>query len=239
MHLEIMSQIYTPKKITSIEQLISDVHGYNINSQSRELYLHGHLDVYDDEEPGVEYRMATGFIKNVHILYSQSNKNILIHMHTIGGNWSDGMAMFNTIRILKCPITILSYAQASSMSGILLQGADKRVLMPDCEFMIHHGSISVSDNTTAVKSAIDQNERACKRMLQVFAQRAVHGKYFKDRNYNIKKTIGFIDSKIKQNVDWYLSAEEAVYYGFADGVLGEKGFELNKIRTGRKKTDFN
>lgn len=231
--------ISTPKKITSVEQLISDVHSYNINNNSRELYLHGHVDT-ENEEPGVDYRMSTNFIKNLHILESQSNKNILVHMHTIGGSWTDGMAVFNSIRLSKCHITILAYAQASSMSGIVLQAADKRVLMPDCEFMIHHGSISVEDNTMAAKSAIDQNEKNCKRMLQIFAQRAFSGKYFADRSFGIKKTMSFIDSKIKQNSDWYLEAEEAIYYGFADGILGKKGFEsTTKIRTGRKRTDFN
>lgn len=231
--------ISTPKKVTSVEQLISDVHSYNINNNSRELYLHGYVDT-ENEEPGVDYRMSTNFIKNLHILESQSNKNILVHMHTIGGSWTDGMAVFNSIRLSKCPITILAYAQASSMSGIVLQAADKRVLMPDCEFMIHHGSIALDDNTVAVKSAVDQNEKYCKRMLQVFAQRAVSGKYFTDRSYGIKKTMGFIDSKIRQNSDWYLEAEEAIYYGFADGILGQKGFEsIVKIRTGRKRTDFN
>ena len=234
-----MSYILTPKNVQSVEQLISDVHSHNINNHSRELYLHGHLDVYEGEEPGVDYRMATNFIKNLHILQSQSNKNILIHMHTIGGSWSDGMAMFNSIRATKCPVSILSYAQASSMSGVMLQAADKRVVMPDCDLMIHHGSISVEDHSAAVKSAIDQNEKYCKRMLQVFAQRAVEGAYFKDRNYGIRKTMSFIDAKLKQNLDWYLNPEEAIYYGFADGILGEKGFEdFNKIRTGRKKYNF-
>lgn len=233
-----MSQNFTPKKIT-IEQLVSDIHGHNLNHQNREIYLHGYLDVYEEEEPGVDYRMATAFIKNLHILEAQSHQNILIHMHTIGGNWADGMAMFNSIRFVRSPITILSYAQASSMSGIILQSADKRILMPDCEIMIHHGSLDISDNTMAVKSAVEQNEKNCKRMLQIFAQRAVFGKYFTDRNYGVKKTMSFIDGKIKQSSDWYLSAEEAVYYGFADGVLGEKGFEtISKIRSGRKKLDF-
>jgi ATP-dependent Clp protease protease subunit len=233
-----MTQFY-PKKVTSIEQLISDVHNHNINNQSRELYLHGHIDSYE-EEPGVDYRMSTSFIKNIHLLQSQSSKNILVHMHTIGGSWHDGMAMFNSMRFSKCPITILAYAQASSMSGVVLQAADKRILTPDCELMIHHGSISLDDNTMAVKSAVDQNEKYCKRMLQIFAQRAILGKYFKDRNYGIKKTMSFIDSKIRQSSDWYLSAEESVYYGFSDGILGDKGFEsLSKIRSGRKKNDFN
>jgi len=221
------------KKNISVEQLISEIHNHHINHLNREIYLHGYIDA--DEEPGVDYRMATSFIKNLHILSLQNNQNILIHMHTIGGNWSDGMAIYNAIQFCKSFITIVGYAQASSMSGIVFQSSDRRVLMPDCDIMIHHGSIALDDNTMAVKSAVDQNERFCKRMLEIFAQKAIKGRYFKDRKYSLKRTMTFIDHKIKQAGDWYLSPEEAVYYGFADGILGEKGFEtIEKIRSGRK-----
>lgn len=221
------------KKNISVEQLISEIHNHHINHLNREIYLHGYIDA--DEEPGVDYRMATSFIKNLHILSLQNNQNILIHMHTIGGNWSDGMAIYNAIQFCKSFVTIVGYAQASSMSGIVFQAADRRVLMPDCDIMIHHGSIALDDNTMAVKSAVDQNERFCKRMLEIFAQKAIKGRYFKDRKYSLKRTMTFIDQKIKQAGDWYLSPEEAVYYGFADGILGEKGFEtIEKVRSGRK-----
>lgn len=221
-------------KHVSAEQLISEIHNHHVNHLSREIYLHGYADA--DEEPGVEYRMATSFVKNMHILDAQGSRNILVHMHTIGGNWSDGMAIFNTIQTSKSPVTILGYAQASSMSGIVFQAADKRVLMPDCEMMIHHGSVAISDTSMAVKSAIDQNEKFCRRMLQIFAERAVTGKYFKERKYSLKKIMTFMDQKIRQNGDWFLMPDEAVYYGFADGIYGEKNFETQtKIRVGRKR----
>jgi ATP-dependent Clp protease protease subunit len=227
-----MSQI--SKRSVSVEQLISEIHDHHINHLNREIYLHGYVDA--EEEPGVEYRMATSFVKNLHILEAQNAQNILVHMHTIGGNWSDGMAIFNAIRLSRAPVTILGYAQASSMSGIVFQAADKRVLMPDCDMMIHHGSIELNDNTMAVSSAVDQNNRFCRRMLEIFAQRAVDGKYFKDRKFSSRKVMNFMDAKIKQLSDWYLTAEEAVYYGFADGILGEKGFEnATKIRAARKR----
>ena len=223
------------KKSFSVEQLISEIHEHHINHLNREIYLHGHVDA--TEEPGVEYRMATGFVKNLHILELQNAQNVLVHMHTIGGNWSDGMAIFNSIRLARSPVTILGYAQASSMSGIVFQAADKRVLMPDCEIMIHHGSIALDDSTMAVKSAVDQNSKYCQRMLQIFADRAVSALYFKERKYSVRKVMTFIDQKIKQAGDWYLMPDEAVYYGFADGILGEKGFEtITKIRSGRKKS---
>jgi ATP-dependent protease ClpP protease subunit len=220
------------RKQDDLPQLVSDVHSYNINYQTREIYLHGR---YADEEPGVDYRMATTFVKNLHILSEQDKKNILVHMHTIGGEWGDGMAMFWAIRFAKSVVNMIAYAQASSMSGILLQAADKRILMPDCDFMIHHGSISLDDNSMAVKSAVDNNERLCKRMLQIFAERAIMGRYFQERDYSLAKVRSYLDRKIKDKSDWYLSPNEAVDFGFADGVLGEKGFEtIEKCRTGRK-----
>lgn len=226
-----------PRRKDAFEQLISDIHSFNINHYTREIYLHGAYNGnYAEEEPGVEYRMATSFVKNINVLEAQSNrKSILVHMHTIGGNWGDGMAIFNSIRAVRSPVTILGYAQASSMSGVILQAADKRVLMPDCEFMIHHGSISVSNNSMAAKSAIDSNERACLKMLQIFAERAVIGPFFQEKGWSVDRIISWMDKKIRHHSDWYLTAEEAIYYGLADGILGSTGFEtFDKIRARKK-----
>jgi len=227
----------TIKRKSELEQLINDIHSYGINYHTRELYLHGNYvgSTDTDSEPGVEYRMATTFVKNAHILEGQSQSNILVHMHSIGGEWRDGMAIFNTIRFIKSPVTIIAYGEATSASGIVLQAADNRVLMPDTEFMIHHGSISLEDSSAAVKSAVDVNERLCKRMLSIFAKRSICGEYFTSKQYNLNKIMAFIDRKIHKHGDWYLSSEEAVYYGFADGVLGEKGFETTaKVRNPNK-----
>lgn len=217
---------------TELEQLISDVHAHCINVRSSEIYLHGaYARDCEDNDPGIDYQNATTLIKNIHILNSQGHNNILIHMHSPGGGWYDGMAMFNAIRSSKIPITILAYGRASSMSGILLQAADKRVLMPDCEFMIHHGFVGFVTNSIAAKSIIDANERSCKRMLQIFARRAKKGKFFGQRKYSETAIMGFIDRKIRNKSDWYFSAEEAVEFGLCDGILGQRGYEtLDKVR---------
>jgi ATP-dependent protease ClpP protease subunit len=220
-------------KPDQIPQLVSDIHSYNINYQTREIYLHGR---YADDEPGVDFRMATTFIKNIHILDGLETKNILVHLHdNVGGQWGDGMAMFWAIRNAKSPVTILAHAAACSIAGVVLQAADKRILLPDCDFMIHHGYITIDANSMAAKSQIDANERLCKRMLHIFAERAVIGKYFRERDYNLSQIKSFIDRKIKTKSDWYLTAEEALDFGFCDGVLGEEKFEtIEKCRVGRK-----
>lgn len=217
------------KKKTELEQLISDIHSHGINYHTRELYLHG------QEEDGVEFKMAINFIKNLHVLSRQGMDNILVHMHSAGGSWNDGMAIYNAITFAVAPVAILGYSQASSMSGIILQAADRRVIMPDCEFLIHHGSLAVDGNSTAVESSVEFNKKAGKRMLTVFARRAKVGKFFTERNYSESKIRAYIDRKIKDKSDWFMSAEEAVYYGFADFVLGDKGCEtIEKVRVDKK-----
>ena len=63
---------------------ISDVHTYGLDVKSREIYLHGYVS-HCDEDPGVDYRMASIFIKNIRILESVNHDAVFIHMHSVGG----------------------------------------------------------------------------------------------------------------------------------------------------------
>ena len=44
------------------ETLKNDIHTYGLNTDTREIYLHGHYGQGEEEEPGIEFRMATTFI---------------------------------------------------------------------------------------------------------------------------------------------------------------------------------
>ena len=99
------------------------VHDYGLCINSREIYLHSYIGESEDE-PGVDYRMAVRFQKNLNILSRVSEEPILIHMHTIGGCWPDGMGIYDAIKFSPCHITILCYGSVSSMSSVILQSAD-------------------------------------------------------------------------------------------------------------------
>ena len=216
------------------KQLLQDIHQHHINIQNREIYLHGNYS-YDSEEPCIEYRMATTFIKNLQLLDGINNNGIIVHMHTGGGDWLDGMAIYNAVRFAKSPITFITYGRATSMSGVILQAADLRILTEDSEIMLHHGSIGVDGNSISVKSAIETNEANCKRMLELFALRAVRANYFKEKDYTTQQIVKYINKKLEQKSDWYLSAKEAIHYGFADGILGEGKYNnLDKLRYDKK-----
>ena len=68
-------------------------------------------------------------------------------------------------------------------------------------------------------------------MLEIYTNRCKNGKYFKNKKMYGKRITDYISKKMAEKTDWILSAEEAVYYGFADGILGTKGFKtIDSIR---------
>ena len=217
----------------NIRQSLADIHAYNINVGNREIYLHSYYSELKDGEPGVEFRQATTFIKNLHLLDQEPFDPILIHLHCIGGCWYNGMAIFNVIQGSKSAITMLAYSQASSMSGILLQAPSVRLMMPDCHFMMHQGADGVYTHPFAVKSNADFVMKGCNRMLQVYAERAIVGEFFKKKkSCTVQYVYKFFDNKIKEKVDWYLTADEAMYYGLCDGILGSKQYpDVHSLRS--------
>ena len=215
------------------DSLINEIHSYGLNSAAGEIYLHGFFS-NAEEEPGVDYRMATTFIKNLHIIQNiEPNKEVLIHMHTIGGSWQDGMAIYNSILLCPSHVTTVAYSTASSMSSVILQASDLRLAMPDTDCLIHFGSVFAEGNSLAVISAVDHEKKLNSRMLDIYTDRCIKGKFFNQHYKSLTrdKVKSYIAKKLKNKVDWLLSAEEAVFYGFADGIIGEKGYEnIQSIR---------
>lgn len=203
---------------------IADIHTYGIDIKNREIYLHSYV-ANSEEDPGVDYRMASTFIKNLRMLDSINQYPILVHMHSIGGSWNDGMAIYDAIITSKSYVTIVAYGQAESMSSIVLQAGDKRIMAPNSYFMCHFGSIACNGNYLDIHNAIAQEKKATDIMLDIYVEAAVRGKYFKETmtKPSQAKIRNFIKRKMK-NGDWYLSANETVYYGFADGVLSTRKY---------------
>lgn len=208
----------------SQQDTLHDIHNYCVNTKTREIFLHNHYGL-SEENPGVEYRMSNTFIKNVRTLDNDNNKPILIHMHSIGGEWSDGMAIYDSIQMSRSNICIVAYGQVESMSSIILQAADQRIITPNTYFMSHNGSTSVAGSYNDVQNWVKYEKHLNQIMIEIYASRCIKGKFFKE-NYN-KPTLQLVKNYLSKqllNGDWYINAEEAVYYGFADGVLGSRKY---------------
>lgn len=211
-----------------VSGLIYDCQEYCINVDTREIWLH---DYNDSEEPGIDHRMSTKFIKNLSILNGFNCKPIIIHMVTGGGCQIHGMAIYDAIKQSVAPIGIIAHGQASSMGTVILQAADIRVLMPNCLFMIHYGNTSLNSNCVSAISELNQLSKDMDTMISIYLERCSNSDYFAD--YSEKEIKSLLDQYLRHAQEWYLTAREAISYGFADAIYGDENFEnIDVIKEG-------
>ena len=207
----------------SLEQKLSNIHHYGIDPENREIYLHSYIAEGEDEG-GVDYRSAINFEKNLRYLNTLSNDPILVHMHMPGGDWSDCLGIYDAITHSSSPIACLAYAKAESASGIIFQAADIRILMPNAYMLIHYGSLSLDGEHKAAMSNIKWNEKEALKMIDIFSEKSTLSPMAKEKSWKKSMVKKHIISQLSNKSDWILTAEEAVYYGFADGVFGTSPF---------------
>lgn len=211
------------KQINPEHETLYSIHNYNVDINNREIYLHSYID--GDEEGGVDYRSATLLEKNLRYLNLLSLEPILIHMHLPGGDWQDCLGMYDAIKFSKAKVIILAYAKVESSSSVLLQSADLRILMPNTNVLIHYGSFSLDgEHSKAAASSIQWNERECDKMIDIFTDRCMNSSICVEKNWKKMMAKKHIVSQLANKCDWILTAQEAVDYGFADGILGTKKF---------------
>lgn len=192
----------------------NSIHEFGINPSTREIWL----SPINNGEDDVDAQLAERLIKNIRILESANDKPILIHMACGGGDISYGLAIYDAIERSQCYITILVYGLASSMSSVILQGADYRVLMPHSHVFIHDVDISTNGSINAVRSDVSQWNTDNNRIYDIYTERCQNGSYFKERNYNRSKIKAYLRRKGQSG--YFLMPSEAVEIGLADSILG-------------------
>lgn len=212
----------------SIEQRLANLHNYGIDIDNREIFLHSYFTEGDDES-GIDYRSAVNFEKNLRFLDSISSDPILIHMHSPGGDWSDCLGIYDSILQCNSPVGCIAYSKAESASGIIFQAADLRILMPNSYMLIHYGSLSLDGEHKAAMSNIQWNEKEAKKMLDIFTEKSSTSPMAKEKEWKKSAVKKHITAQLSNKSDWILTAEEAVYYGFADGVFGETPFSTIEV----------
>ena len=212
------------QNINSIDSELQTLHSYNVDIKNREVYLHSYMSD-SDIEPGVDYRTAVNFEKNLRYLNLLSNDPILVHMHLPGGDWEDCMAIYDTIQKSKSKITILAYGKVQSASSVILQAPNLRIIMPNVNILIHYGSISLdSEHSKAAASSLRWNEKECDKMIDIFVDRCMQSSLAKEKNWKRMMAKKHIQSQLASQCDWILTAQEALHYGFVDAIIGEKKY---------------
>ena len=135
-------------------------------------------------------------------------KPITFYINSPGGSITAGMAVFDTMKLITSPITVVVTGMAASMGSILLSGAPKgnRYLYPHSRVLIHQPLIS----GRMVGPASDINIQA-KEMEKLRAE----------LNQILADASGQPLERINRDTDrdFYLNAQEAIAYGLADKIV--------------------
>lgn len=205
------------------EDPIFHLHEYDIDVASRHIYLmgidRGYEAITDAEgsEPGVDYVMANRFIRNLNICMRSSKDPIVIHMKTCGGDWVEGMAIYDAIKACPNPVTILAYGHARSMSSIILQAANKRVMMPNSYFMYHDGTIGQYGTWKQFYSNAEFFKGTREIMLDIYARAMQLNGEFKSKPLATIKT--YLSQEMDKKEDVFLTAKGAVRKNLADEIF--------------------
>lgn len=202
------------------EDPVWHLHEYDIDLQSNHIYILG-SETYateDTAEPGVEYRMANRFIKNMNLcMRVNPDRPIVCHLKTCGGDWTEGMAIYDAIKSCPFPVTVLNYTHARSMSSLIFQAANKRVMMPHSYFLFHEGTLGYEGTYKTVMSSVEFDKKGRESMVDIYEEVLKRGGQFSKRS---KKWIrNWINTQMDKKEDVYLDAKEAVKIGFADSVF--------------------
>lgn len=206
-------------KRSSFSSMVEEAHSHGIIIDKREIFIHGSYSP-DDGDPGVDWRMANTFVKNIKILENISSDDIYIHQMSIGGDEEAGYMMYDAIKNSKCHVTICTHGVAASMGSIVPQAADHRITMPNCCWLIHRGTTGIGPHLTRkqAKSWSAWEDFCDKRMVEIYTEKCKSSNYYKDKKESQVRSD--IKRKLDMKGDWFLTPDQAVHYGFADTVEG-------------------
>lgn len=88
----------------------------------------------------IEDDMANAIIAQLLFLQAQdSEKEVSMYINSPGGSVTAGLAILDTMKMVKCPVATYCVGQASSMGAILLAAGEKgrRYALPHARIMVH------------------------------------------------------------------------------------------------------
>ena len=138
----------------------------------------------------------------------KSGEEIKFYINSPGGVITSGMVMYDTIRMLKSPVSTICMGLAASMGSILLSGGvkGKRYIYPHGEVMIHQPSLGgyIQGVSTDLEIQANQTKKVKEIGAKILAE-------------NCGKTMEQIMNDFDR--DYWMDAQEAIEYGIVDAVV--------------------
>jgi ATP-dependent Clp protease protease subunit len=133
-------------------------------------------------------------------------KDIAFYINSPGGVVSAGLAIYDTMQYVRCPVSTVCIGQAASMGSLLLcAGAKgKRYALPNARVMVHQPSGGAQGQAADIEIQAREILTLRSRLNEIY-------------NRHTGQPIEAIEAKLER--DSYMSAEEARVFGLVDEVV--------------------
>lgn len=178
---------------------IAAYHDYDVHIPTRTVYLGSQVHAEGNEEPGVDYVVASKLSKNMHILNTLSDDPIKVIVNSIGGDFYHMLAIYGSVKRSKAHVTMLVEGIAASAGCVILQAADSRQVDERARLMIHYVQGTYDAETEALNTIMED--------IFLLRIREKHPKFHRE--------------KLKQMMtkETWLDAHQACALGLADEVV--------------------
>lgn len=154
--------------------------------------------------------LANSVIAQLLFLASQDpKKDIQLYVNTPGGSVTAGLAIYDTMQYIKCPVATFCFGLAGSMGAVLLAAGEKgkRFALPNTEILLHQVAGGATGAAIEIEITAKQIIKIKNKLNQILA-----------------KHTGQPLEKVEKDTDrdFYLSAEEAKDYGIIDQIIKTK-----------------
>jgi ATP-dependent Clp protease, protease subunit len=135
-----------------------------------------------------------------------AKKDINIYINSPGGSVTAGLAIYDTMQFVTCPVNTYCMGLAASMGAVLLCAGHKgrRYALPNSDIMIHQVSGGAQGQASDVERQVEFMFKLKKRLNKIIS-------------YHTGQPIEQVERDADR--DYYMTAEEAKNYGLVDEVV--------------------
>ena len=158
---------------------------------------------------GEEINETTASLVVAQLLFLESedpNKDVHLYINSPGGVITAGMAIYDTMRYIRCDVSTICVGMAASMGAFLLAGGTKgkRFALPNAEVMIHQPSGGGHGQATEIQITAEWILRTKQKMNEILAA-------------NTGNTVEKVAADTER--DKWMTAREALDYGIIDTII--------------------
>lgn len=156
---------------------------------------------------GIDDQVANSIIAQLLFLESQDKtKEIKLYINSPGGSVTAGLAIYDTMNLIKCDVSTICVGMAASMGAFLLSSGakGKRFALPNSEVMIHQVMGGTQGQATDIKIHAERILQMKDSLNKILAK-------------NTGQTIKKVEADTER--DNFMTAPQAKEYGLIDEVI--------------------